>query len=60
MTSTRHTKHIVKQQINVILYRTVLIVIVSKFKSQKFMSVTQNAHYNPGVYLMPHLDVPTP
>jgi len=42
------------------LYKTVLIVIVSKFRSQKFVSVIQNAHYNPAVYLMPHLDGPTP
>jgi len=33
-----------------------LIVIVNNFKSKKFTSVTQNTHYNPAVYLMPHLD----
>jgi len=43
----------------VILYKTVLIVIVSNFESQKFISVTQNTHYKPAVYLMPHLDGPT-
>ena len=43
-----------------VLCKTVLVVIVSNFKSQKFMSVTQNTHYNPAVYLMPHLDGPTP
>lgn len=58
VTSTRHTKYIVQQQRNVILYKTVLIVIVSNFKSQGFISVTQNTLYNPAVYLMPRLDGP--